>query len=79
MVFTDAAVRAVQYYKEIRQFHHRKLRKCHKAIARAIIAKELARIVYHVLKEQTEFKTFKGMTISRRKSIQWPRLASPNA
>jgi len=77
--FTEAAIRAVQYYKEIRQFHRKKLRKCHKAIARTIVAKELARIVYYVLKENTEFKTFKGIELSRKKSIQWPHLASPGA
>lgn len=79
MAFTEAAIRAVQYYKEIRQFHQRKLRRCHKAIARAIVAKELARIVYYVLKEKTEFKTFKGISISRKKAAQWPYLASPSA
>jgi transposase len=79
MVFMDAAVRAVQYYKEIKQFHQRKLRKSHKAIARNIVAKELARIVYHVLKEGTEFKTFKGVSVSRKKVNQWPYLASPGA
>lgn len=79
MAFTEAAVRAVQYYKEIRQFHHKKLRKSHKAIARAIVAKELARIVYYVLKEKTQFKTFKGIEVSRKKVRQWPYLASPSA
>jgi transposase len=79
MVFREAAVRAVQYYKEIKQFHQRKLRKSHKAIARNIVAKELARIVYHVLKEGTEFKTFKGVSVSRKKVNQWPYLASPGA
>ena len=67
LAFTEAAVRAVQYYKEIRQFYRKKLRKRHKAIARTIVAKELARIVYYVLKENTEFKTFKGTEISRKK------------
>lgn len=79
MVFTDAAIRAVQYYKEIKQFHQRKLRKSHKAIARNIVAKELARIAYFVLKEKTEFNTFKGITVSRKKAHQWPYLASPDA
>jgi len=79
MVFTDAAVRAVQYYKEIKQFHQRRLRKCHKAIARNIVAKELARIVYYVLKEKEEFKTFKGITVSRKKVNQWPYLTNPSA
>jgi len=79
LAFTEAAVRAVQYYKEIRQFHRNKLRKCHKAIARTVVAKELARIVYYVLTEKTEFKTFKGIELSRKKNHQWQHLASPSA
>jgi transposase len=79
MVFTDASIRAVQYYKEIKQFHQRKIRKSHKAIARNIVAKELARIAYYVLKEKTGFNTFKGIAVSRKKAHQWPYLASPDA
>jgi len=79
IAFTEVAVRAVQYYSEIKQFYQRKSRKTNKPIAKTIVAKELARITYHVLKDQTEFKTFKGMTLSREKTLQWPRLPSPAA
>jgi transposase len=79
IAFTEVAVRAVQYYKEIRQFYQKKGRVTNKPIARTIVAKELARITYHVLRDQTEFKTFKGITLSRVKSSQWPRLSSPAA
>ena len=79
IAFTEVAVRAVQYYMEIKQFYQRKSRKTNKPIAKTIVAKELARITYHVLKDQTEFKTFKGMTLSREKTLQWPRLPSPAA
>ena len=79
IAFTEVAVRAVQYYKEIKQFYQRKVRVTNKPIARTIVAKELARITYHVLKDETEFKTFKGMTLSREKTLQWPRLSSPAA
>jgi transposase len=79
IAFTEVAVRAVQYYTEIKQFYQRKSRKTNKPIAKTIVAKELARITYHVLKDQTEFKTFKGMTLSREKTLQWPRLPSPAA
>jgi hypothetical protein len=42
-------------------------------IARALVAKELARIVYHVLSTQQPFNgTFKGATLSRTKKLQWP-------
>jgi transposase len=79
IAFTEVAVRAVQYYKEVKQFYQRKVRTTNKPIAKTIVAKELARITYHVLKDQTEFKTFKGMTLSREKTLQWPRLPSPAA
>lgn len=79
VAFTEVTVRAVQYYKEIRQFYQRKVRVSNKPIAKTIVAKEFARITYHVLKNKTEFKTFKGITLSREKSMQWPRLPSPGA
>lgn len=79
VAFTEIAVHAVQYYVEIKHFYQAKLRRSNKAIARTIVAKEMARIVFHILKEQTEFKTFKGITLSKTKSVQWPRLTSPRA
>lgn len=79
VAFTEIAVHAVQYYAEIKHFYHAKLRRSNKAIARTILAKEMARIVFHILKEQTEFKTFKGITLSKTKTLQWPRLTSPCA
>jgi len=79
IVFAHAAVRAIQYYPEIRAFAHKKARKKNKHIARAIVAKEIARIVYHLLKEQTDFNgTFKGTVLTRTKKILWPRRASPS-
>lgn len=80
IVFAHAAVRAIQYYPEIRAFAQKKARKKNKHIARAIVAKEIARIVYHVLTDQTEFNgTFKGTVLSRTKKTLWPRRASPSA
>ena len=80
IIFTEAAIRAVQYYPEIRQFYNRMLREKNKRIAYTIVAKELARIVYNVLKNKTEFNgCFKGRKLSRVKSFQWPRLSSPHA
>jgi transposase len=80
MAFKEAAIRAIQYYKEIRQFYQSKARRKHKNIARTLVALELAKIVYHVLINKTDFNnTFKGKKLSRQKSMQWPRLASPVA
>jgi len=80
MAFTEAAVRAVQYNKEIKEFFNAKERKKHPGIARILVAQELAKICYYVLKNKTDFNnTFKGKILSRRKAMQWPRLASPDA
>ena len=78
LAFTEAAVHAIQYNKEIKAFYQSKARKKHKAIARTLVAQELAKICYHVLETKTDFNNiFKGKELSRRKMTQWPRLASP--
>lgn len=80
LALSHAAVRAVQYFPEIKTFYQRKARQKNPAIARTLVQKELARAVYVVLKEQVDFNhTFKGRPLSKRKASQWPRRASPDA
>ena len=79
MAFCDSSVRAIQYYPEIRSFYKRMLRRTNERVARTIVAKELARCVYHILTTKNNYRGFKGQPISRVKSLQWPRLASPYA
>jgi len=80
MAFTEAGFRAAQYYKEITQFYQGKSRKKHNNIARILVAKELAKISYYILKEKVDFNNnFKGIKLSKEKSKQWPRLANPAA
>ena len=79
LAFTEIAVHAIQNYTEIKRFYQTKARKSPKAIARTVVAKEMARIVYYMLKEHSEFKTFKGQTLSKTKKRGWPRLSSPCA
>jgi len=80
IAFHHAAVRAIQYFEEIRTEYRRLLRRKGKAIARALVAKELATIVYAVLtKEQAFNGQFRGHVLSRTKDRQWPRLANPPA
>jgi transposase len=77
---SHAAVRAIQYYPEIQTWYRQRLRTKGPMIARALVAKELARIAYHVLAKQQPFNgTFKGATLSRTKKLQWPRTPSPAA
>ena len=79
LAFSDAAVHAVQYFPVIKKYYRTKLRRKHKRIAYAIISKELARIVYHVLKNDQDFNgMFKGIKLQRQKKATWPRLASPD-
>ena len=78
VVFSDAAVHALQYYPPIKKYHDSKLRRKKKQVAHAIIAKEIARIVFYVLKNKSNFNNqFKGLKIEQKKSDQWPRITSP--
>jgi transposase len=80
VAFSDAATHAVQYYPVIRNYHSSLLRKKNKQIAKNIIAKEIASIVYHVLKNKSDFNNyFRGQELDHKKSLQWPRVVSPYA
>ena len=80
VAFSDAAVHAVHYYPVIRNHSNSLIRKKNKQIAKTIIAKEIAEIVYHVLKNKTDFNNkFKGKELEHKKSLQWPRVVSPYA
>jgi len=80
VVFSDAAVHAIHYYPVIRKYHSTLIRKKNKQIAKTIIAKEIANIVYHVLKNKTNYNNkFKGKDLEHTKSLQWPRVISPYA
>lgn len=76
IAFSDAAVHAIQYWPEVRSFYQRLLRRANEPIARTVVAKEIARVVYHVLKNKTDYRGFKGRPMSHQKSLQWPRLKS---
>jgi transposase len=68
LAFSHAAVRAVQRYAEVGAAYRKKLRKKNKALAHAWVRKELARIVYHVLKDDVDYDdTFRGAALSRPK------------
>jgi len=80
VVFMDASVHAVQYYPVIKKYYNSKLRKKNKFVAKSIIAKEIAKIVYYTLKYKTNFNNnFKGIELQHKKSLQWPRVVSPDA
>ncbi len=80
IAFHHAAIRAVQYFPQIRTEFERLHRRKGKQIARALIAKELATIVYAMLTKEEAFNgTFAGHVLTRTKRCTWPRLANPPA
>jgi len=80
VAFCDAAIHAVQYYPVIRNYNSSQLRRKNKQIAKTIIAKEIAEIVFYVLKYKTDFNNkFRGQELDHKKSLQWPRVVSPYA
>lgn len=80
LAFSHATVRAIQYFPEVRQWYQRWKRKKPIRIARALVAKELAKSVYVVLHDQVDFnQQFKGTPLTRQKQARWPRRASPSA
>jgi transposase len=80
IAFHHAAMRAAQYFPEIRAEFQRHARRKGKHIARARIAKELATIVYAMLSKEEAFNgKFAGHILTRTKRPTWPRLASPPA
>jgi transposase len=80
LTFAHAALRAVQYYPEIRTFYQNRVRSKGKPIARALVAKELARIVYFVLKRQVDYnQTIKGVPLSHSKQPIRPRRGTPDS
>lgn len=74
IAFTDAAVHAIRFYPEYQRLYAKIRRRSNEAIARTVVAKELARIVYHVLRDKTDYRGLKGQPISHLKSRTWPRL-----
>jgi transposase len=74
IAFTDMAVRAIQYYPEYRKLYQKIRRRSNEPIARTVVAKELARIVYFILKNKTEYRGLKGQPISHQKTTKYPRL-----
>ena len=78
LAFSHAAVRAIQLYPEIRDEYRKRLRRKSKPLAQAWVRKQLACIVFHVLKDRRDFTgEFRGRKLSRTKTSQWPLRASP--
>ena len=80
IAFSHAATRAIQYYPVVKKYYQRMARKKGTPIARALVAKEIAKSVYFVLQTKEPYnRVFKGMKLEREKLASWPRRASPDS
>ena len=80
VAFMDASVHAIQYYPVIRKYYNSLMRRKNKFVAKNIIAKEIAKIVFYTLKYKTDYNNkFKGKELEHTKSLQWPRITNPDA
>ena len=80
MAFSHAATRAIQYYPVVKTYYHRMAREKGPQIARTLVAEELTKSVYFLLKNDEPYNNlFKGVKLEKTKTQAWPRRASPDA
>jgi transposase len=73
--FTEAAIKAMMFYPEIKRFAVQVEQRSNTSIARTVVAKELAKIVYYVLTRHQQCQSFKGINVTKRHD--WPRTCKP--
>ena len=76
--FMGAAVSAIQKYGPVRKYYNKIKRRSGKKTARAVVAKHLAKTVWHMLVKNEPFKNFKGHTCKISKYSGWPRPVNPH-
>ncbi|WP_445666365.1 IS110 family transposase [Fodinibius sp. AD559] len=77
--FRQAAVSAYTHYKVVKKFYRKIKRRSGRPVARAVVAKELAKGVWHMLTKNEEYKGFKGQPVRAASQTCWPQPISPNA
>jgi transposase len=79
MAFGQAAVSAYTHYKVVKKFYRKIKRRSGRHVARAVVAKELAKGVWHMLTKNKEYKGFKGQPTRVASRTYWPQPISPSA
>ncbi len=79
VAFGQAGVCACTHYKPVKQFYRKIKRRSGRHVARAVVAKELAKIVWHVLSKQEPYNGFKGQPTRASFHPYWPRPINPSA
>lgn len=79
IAFNQAAIIAYRDYPEVKEFYKKLARRSGKHVARTVVGKELAKIVWHMLSKGEEYKGFKGRMTRITTQSYWPQPISPNA
>ena len=79
IAFSQAAIGASRFYKPVRDYYHKVRLRSGKHVARTVVAKELARIVYYMLTRQEAYKGFKGKATPKDTYPNWPHSISPHS
>lgn len=77
--FGQAAVSGYTHYKPVKKFYRKIKRRSGKPVARAVVAKELAKGVWHMLTKDEKYKGFKGQPVRVACQTCWPQPINPNA
>ena len=79
LAFMHASVSAIQKYGPVRKYYNKIKRRSGQKTARVVVAKQLSKIVWHMLVKDEPFKNFKGQTCKTWKYSGWPRPVNPNS
>ncbi|MEX0639270.1 MAG: transposase [Balneolaceae bacterium] len=79
VAFSQAAIHAYTHYKPVRAFYKKIKRRSGPQVARVVVAKHLAIIVWHMLAKDQPYKGFKGQPTKSVTHAYWPQPISPNA
>ena len=79
IAFNQAAIIAYRDYPVVKEFYKKVTRRSGKHVARTVVGKELAKIVWHMLSKDEEYKGFKGRMTRVTTQNYWPQPISPNA
>lgn len=79
IAFNQAAIIAYTHYPVVKEFYKKVTRRSGKHVARTVVGKELAKIVWHMLSKEEEYKGFKGRMTRITTQNYWPQPISSNA
>ena len=79
IAFNQAAIIAYRDYPVVKELYKKITRRSGKHVARTVVGKELAKIVWHMLSKDEEYKGFKGRMTRITTQNYWPQPISPHA